>query len=159
MAKNASHADGNRGGKRVTREVGQRGNTRPRADRSVRRANEVASSPRIQRALAEQQAHEERLAKLAEELAQQEHIPYRPSEEDAKVYLMDPRRRPLGDALADAMEASTRHVDRVITNVAEARTEAFNLLTQGYHLDRVAARTGVHPSDLEHLVGPDGYYR
>lgn len=43
--------------------------------------------------------------------------------------------------------------------MTEARKEALSLLMQGYHVDRVAARTGLSVQDLQHVVGDDGYHR
>jgi len=143
MAKNASHADGNRGGKRVTREVGQRGNTRPRDDRSVRRAREVESSARLKRAKAEQQEAERRLAALDAELASQPHTPYRPPVDQQMV--------------AEYVERTTGPPPKPRPRPSRELVSALQLLDQGYHVDRVATRTGLPVEALRSFVAKDGY--
>jgi len=61
---------------RTKREVGQYGNTRPREDASVRRARRMETDGRLKAAKAEQEAHEKKLATLADALADQPHVPY-----------------------------------------------------------------------------------
>jgi hypothetical protein len=146
LAKNVSHAGGNRGGRRVTREVGQRGNTRPRDDKSVRRAREKESSRRLQEAAEAAADHERKLREL-----------------EAQLAALPPQPRPAPAATDDALPEAPAPADteaaalrRAIAR--ESRSWARELLTQGYHLTHVAARTKVPEQELAHLVGPDGYH-
>jgi len=157
MAKDQSHWDGNRGGRRVTREVGQRGNTRPRLDKSVRRARQVETDGRLKAAKAEQEAHERKLRHLELVLADQPHeAPNRwastPEQEAIVADLM-------ATARDMAKELAARQPRPRLVASPEHLKEAMDLVEQGYHVERVAARTGLDVDSLRHLVGNDGYVR
>jgi hypothetical protein len=149
-------------------EVGQYGNSKPKDDKSVRRARQAANDPRLQRAKREQEAHEQRLRELDEQLSVQQHVPYR-----ATVN---------GPDIADYVERTTReqgvplHVEdpeaiqKVATLLSVAHPgdqrclpavewDAMELLQQGYHIERVAKRIGVPVDQLRPLAGKDGYLK
>jgi hypothetical protein len=122
---------------RRTREVGNRGNSRPRDDVHVRRARRYANGDaRLLGAKAEQEEHERKLAALDAALSTQVHVPYRPL-----TVVPEPQEQP-------AVPTVTKTVD-----VKRAR----ELIGQGYHIDRVVAVTGAPIEMLKNLVGPDGY--
>lgn len=111
-----------------------------------------ADQRRRRQAAAKVAAHERELAELEAELAKQ------------------PPARPVPDELVDRLDAAVaRANDKVAAPQTPARTsrlqdpqqvqEAKELLAQGYHVDRVVARTGVAPEALRRFVADDGYAR
>jgi hypothetical protein len=124
---------------RPKREVGQYGNTRPKEDKSVRRARQLNNDARLQRAMAELKQHQRELEELERSTNGQPHQPYRPPPEVAPPPPPPPPppAPPSREALLLARE----------------------LLRQGYHLARVVAKTGVPETELNYLVGRDGYMK
>lgn len=158
------------------REVGAYGRSRPRADASVRRAREVANSPRLKAAAEEQRKAEEKLAALQAELDGQEHTPYqaqvaefvaRTTEEcGVPLKVEDPATLAKVAVLLKAgpsknagpskkKEQPVREPGQRPEDVRFAR----ELLRQGYHVARVVERTSVPFDYLKKFVGPDGYLK
>lgn len=168
MARSKAARDRQGGGKGQSRssqrEVGQYGNTRPREDKSVRRARGRQTDGRWKASQEELAEHERKLAALEARLAGQPHVPYRPSvDQEAVTALVE---RSTAESGVPLKVEDPEAIDKVATllNVkplhrisAEQMAEAVSQLVQGYHVDRVAARTGVPVNRLSHLVGPDGY--
>lgn len=146
--------------------AGQYGNSKARDDKSVRRAREVENDPRLQRARAEQEEAERKLRHLESVMADQPHeAPNRWSQEADVAPLMEAARH-MGRELAQAVERANDDIAAAmfapkLRSVPDrhAMREAMDLLRQGYHVDRVAARTRLAVDDLRHLVGNDGYVR
>lgn len=135
MAKDASHFGGNRGGRRVTREVGQRGNTRPREDKSVRRARRLETDRRLLRARDEQEAAEASLRAL---------------EAQSTVITVE------GSTMPDL----AKEFDKPAVEAPKTRgslDDARSLFRQGYSLARVVEKTGWPEEHFKSMAGPDGY--
>lgn len=155
MAKGAAHRDKQGGGKGQSRgtkrERGQFGNTRPREDKSVRRARGRKTDARYQAAVREVADHEAKLRRLEARLAAPptEYVDLNDVElVDAVAVVEWPVRPPEPEPEQAA----------ILEEIGmEARLRARDLLDQGYHITRVVALTRVPRSDLAHLVGRDGY--
>lgn len=125
---------------RPKRETGQYGNTRPRDDAHVRRARRMETDGRLKAAKADQEEHERKLAALDQQLSTEVHIPYRPT-----ILTVVPDH----EEIAAVPTTSTKvDIDR-----------ARELISQGYHIERVVKKTGVPVEMLKSLVGSDGYKR
>lgn len=167
---------------RSASEVGTYGNSRPRDDQSVRRAREKANDPRLQRAAQEAADHEAKLRSLEEELAARQReevaawvkastaaqgVPEKVTDPATiqKVAVLlgastpkPPVPEPVVAELARIVALPPDQFDEHLrTPSAVDMADAKDLLCQGYHIDRVAVRTGVPADWLAYLVGPDGY--
>ena len=144
-------------------EIGQYGNSKPKADKSVRRAREVANDPRLQRAQREREAHEQRLRELDEQLSTQQHVPYRPVIEGPDISAYGEHEQ--ADTTLPPLHLETTQ-EQLVAIVTEAeklgmfvKWDAMELLQQGYHVAWVAKRIGVPVDQLRPLAGKDGYLK
>lgn len=148
---------------RTRREVGQYGNTRPREDASVRRARQMETDPRLlaakaaqEKAEAELRALEAKQAKQAKQAQVAEWVERSTREQGVPLKVTDPATLKKVAALW-VPEKKAPPVPQPAESSWQQLDSAHDLLSQGYHVTRVAERTGVAEAALRHFVGNDGY--
>ena len=144
------------------------GASKAKTDASVKRAKAKETDPRLIAAAKEREAHEAKLAALAAELENQPHVPYfseetvaefvaRSTEESGvPLKVEDPETIQKVATLLSVPEPKSKPTRPPGTHPDDLKY-ARELLRQGYHVVRVAERTGVPIAYLKKFVKPTGY--